>query len=352
MTYLFLYTELAGYTLNCFRKHVELHPEDTIHVVHYPVNPEAPFRFEGLAGVTLYDKTTLGLDGIYELIIKLNPALILCSGWADKEYVKMARMLKHVYRFVLCFDNTWRGTIRQRLLLPFARFVLLPLFKWCWVPGAPQRDFALRMGFQSSRVMTGCYATDISLFRDMAGLKEPASRTGRPRRLLCVARYIPEKGYDLLWKAFEDLYDEGFNNWKLWCAGTGIKYDERKEHPGIRHLGFVQPAEMNYLVSNTDIFVLPSYFEPWGMVVQEFAAAGFPMVLSSAVGAGSAFLKPGENGLVFKNGDLADLKQKLRTAMSWDEQQIEAMGKVSSSLAKASDTYAWSASLSKMTAIE
>lgn len=352
MTYLFLYTELAGYTLNCFRKHVEMNPEDTIHVVHYPVNPEAPFKFGHIPGVIFYEKSDLGLDGIYELIVQLNPSLILCSGWADKEYVKTVRMLRHLYRFVLCFDNTWQGTIRQRILLPVARYLLRPLFDWCWVPGMPQKDFAMRIGFPSSRIMTGFYATDISLFHDMAVLKEPASRSGRPRRLLCVARYIPEKGYDLLWKAFTELYDEGFGDWNLWCAGTGILYDERKEHPGIRHLGFVQPAEMNYLVSNTDVFILPSYFEPWGMVVQEFAAAGFPLVLSSAVGSASAFLKPGENGLVFKSGNLADLKDKLRKAMIWDEQQIEAMGKVSSSLAQASDTNAWSASLRKMAAVE
>lgn len=349
MTYLFLYSELAGYTINCFSAHMRLNPADEIHVVHYPVNPEAPFRFESVGGVNFYEKDELGMDGMYELINRINPDLILTSGWIDKDYTRLARMFRGKYNFVLCFDNIWRGTLRQRLLLPFARYVMRPLFKWCWVPGEQQKAFALRMGFPEQAIKSGFYATDISLFSNMGKNKpEPA---GRPRRFICVARYIPEKAYDLLWAAFADLYEAGFRDWELWCAGTGILYDQRMEHPGIRHLGFVQPAEMDYIVNNTDVFVLPSHFEPWGMVVQEFAAAGYPLILSTAVGAGSAFLKNGENGWLFDAGHEEALKDCLMKAMMSTDAELDEKGKLSQQLAGQSDALAWSQSLSQMAAV-
>ncbi|MFM7766154.1 MAG: hypothetical protein ACKO6I_10910, partial [Sphingomonadales bacterium] len=92
MTFLFLYTELAGYSMDCFQEHLRIHPEDSIHVVHYPINPEAPFQFNVPVGVVLHEKKKLGTEGIYDLIKEIKPSVILMSGWQDKDYLRLARM--------------------------------------------------------------------------------------------------------------------------------------------------------------------------------------------------------------------------------------------------------------------
>ena len=54
----------------------------------------------------------------------------------------------------------------------------------------------------------------------------------------------------------------------------------------------------------TDIFVLLSRREPWGIVVNEAAACGLPLVLTDTVGAAADLLVPGENGELVQSGDL------------------------------------------------
>jgi len=348
MTFLFLYTELAGYSIDCFREHLRLHPNDTIHVVHYPINQEAPFQFHIPQGVFMHEKKKLGAEGLYELIKQIRPDLILMSGWQDKDYLRLARMAGKAYRFVLCLDNTWRGTLKQWLLLLPARIILKTITRFCWVPGEPQKKYAVILGFKPENVFTGFYAANLQRYRDLAAKMKSGER---PRRFLVVARYIPQKGYDLLWKAFMSLHKEGNKEWELWCAGTGPLYEHRIQYPGIRHLGFVQPEEMEYLISQTDVFVLPSRFEPWGVVVQEFAAAGMPLILSDAVNAHHAFLKPRENGFLFKSGDSDSLKDVMKAMMQTDNSQRTKMGEISTALAGIYDTHNWSATLYKLASV-
>ena len=103
-----------------------------------------------------------------------------------------------------------------------------------------------------------------------------------PKRFLYVGRYYDFKGVKTLWDAFIQLQVENPNDWELWCLGNGDL--EPLEHPKIKHLGFMQPEDLDKIISETGIFILPSLFEPWGVVVQEYAAAGYPLILSNQIG--------------------------------------------------------------------
>ena len=52
-----------------------------------------------------------------------------------------------------------------------------------------------------------------------------------------------------------------------------------------------------------DVFALLSLHEPWGVVVNEAAASGLPLVLSDRVGAARDLLRDGENGYLLPCGD-------------------------------------------------
>ena len=72
-------------------------------------------------------------------------------------------------------------------------------------------------------------------------------------------------------------------------------------HERIRHLGFVQAPDMPDVMAQCGQPVLPSTFEPWGWWYTN-TAAGFPLVLSDAVGAGERFLLDTVNGYRFEAG--------------------------------------------------
>jgi glycosyltransferase involved in cell wall biosynthesis len=61
-----------------------------------------------------------------------------------------------------------------------------------------------------------------------------------------------------------------------------------------------------------DIFALLSSREPWGVVVNEAASCGLPLVLSDQVGAAHDLLRNGENGTLVATGDVAAAAAAIR----------------------------------------
>jgi len=72
----------------------------------------------------------------------------------------------------------------------------------------------------------------------------------------------------------------------------------------VTFAGFRSSTELLEIYAVTDIFALFSRREPWGIVVNEAAAAGLPLVLTNRVGASADILEPGANGELVASGDI------------------------------------------------
>jgi glycosyltransferase involved in cell wall biosynthesis len=79
----------------------------------------------------------------------------------------------------------------------------------------------------------------------------------------------------------------------------------------IKFLGFKNQTELPRYYDLCDVLVLPSVFEPWGLVINEVMNAGRAVVVSDQVGCGPDLVRRGENGEVFKAGDIAGLSLAL-----------------------------------------
>ncbi len=81
---------------------------------------------------------------------------------------------------------------------------------------------------------------------------------------------------------------------------------------GIHFAGFVSQKEISKYYTLADIFVLPSDIgETWGLVVNEAMNFGLPIIISDMVGCGPDLVKHGENGFIFKTGDINVLSKYL-----------------------------------------
>ena len=106
-----LYTELAGYTVECLN-HAAKHLQDVrLTVVRYPINPEAPFKFSFHPSVEIVSKAEFSALKLQQM----SPELVLVSGWADREYNQWVMQLSRNTKKVVMFDNFWEGSWRQRL---------------------------------------------------------------------------------------------------------------------------------------------------------------------------------------------------------------------------------------------
>jgi glycosyltransferase involved in cell wall biosynthesis len=353
-TILVLYTELAPYVLAGFQAAVRTLGA-SFHVVRWPVNNEAPFELDGAAGIRLYDRRNYDRKGLLKLAADLRPDLVITSGWVDKDYLAVCRTLvRRRVPSVICFDTAWTGTVRQWVSVLASRFWMPFTFSHAWATGVRQAFYARLLGFPAFRIHNGFYSADTDRFLAL-GATLLEQRSGQwPHRFLCVARYIPTKGQQLLCDAFAALCDAGkAGDWELHLVGTGELHAAVAASPGgrhhrIHHHGFKQVDELSAVVAGAGVFVLPSTYEPWGVVVHEQAACAMPLLLSDAVGAAERFLQPGTNGTMVPATDMSAWVEAMAGMVSSSDERLREMGVASHHLAASWSPDHWAGTLQRI----
>jgi glycosyltransferase involved in cell wall biosynthesis len=299
-----LCTELAAYYLTCFKALQETGKVELL-LVHWPVNMAAPYTFNGIPGVTkVYNKSAYSPEEVRKYVVEFQPEIVYMSGWNDSLYNQIARKLKSRSLIIAGLDNQWRGTVRQRLASFLSRWYLKSMIDVMWVPGNRQKVFAKKMGYSGKSCWEGLLTCDVDRFSEF-GRRGIAART---KSFLYVGRFAQEKGIDILAEAYLEYRNMVSNPWGLVCVGAGKYKPDSIMNPVIKHREFIQPEEMPSLMSEHTCLVLPSYYEPWGLVIQEAVAAGLPVVCTSACGAADHFVNNGRNGWIIQQGSSEALR--------------------------------------------
>jgi glycosyltransferase involved in cell wall biosynthesis len=84
---------------------------------------------------------------------------------------------------------------------------------------------------------------------------------------------------------------------------------------GVRFMGFKNQTELPAYYDLCDVLVLPSVWEPWGLVVNEAMNAGKAVIVSDQVGCGPDLVRNGENGYTFPAGDIPALAAALQRVL-------------------------------------
>jgi glycogen synthase len=126
---------------------------------------------------------------------------------------------------------------------------------------------------------------------------------GKPL-LVFAGRLVHEKGLQELIKALPLLRDE-LPGVRLVVAGTGQQLagqQDRAARYGVSDLidwvGFLDATELAGLLAAADLVVVPSLYEPFGMVALEAQLAGTPVAVSDTGGL-AELVEPGVTGLRF-----------------------------------------------------
>jgi len=318
-----LFSRLSDYMLNVFDYWTK-NSDVELFVFRKSVDQkEAPFQFcNDYININLLNENEYDKLGLLNQVIEINPQMIICGGWSDKRYLNVVDHFYGRIPTVMTMDNQWYADLRQYLALLASRLFLVRKFTNIWVPGRPQREYALKLGFKSSQIIPGLYVANKNNFsREVINPERKFTR-----RFIFTGRYIEIKGLLELWQAFIELQeDETLKDWELLCIGTGPLFSEKINHPKVTHAGFVQPHDLKKYMADGGVFVLPSHVEPWGVVVHEFALAGFPLLVSHRVGAASAFIDE-TNGIVFESGNKEQLKTALTKISQYSVDKLLQMG--------------------------
>jgi len=344
---LFLFTELAGYIVACMKtlaesQHVE------VHVVRWPVNAVAPFQFS-LKGenIHFYERKNFDDKQLLDFSIQLNPDVIFCSGWIDKGYNSVCKHFHGKINTVLGLDNPWRNTLKQNIASIAGPFWLRNYFSHCWVPGSPQKKYAEKLGFKATRIEEGIYSCDYEAFHQQYLHNRSVKEKSFPKKIIFVGRYTALKGTAELWKAFITFQEQQPSEWELWCLGKGEMNEQFPTHDKIKNIGFVQPADMHKYISSCGVFILPSHYEHWGVVVHEFGAAGFPLICTTTTGAAEAFLKDNHNGYTIPPFDVNSMVETFKKINAASPDELLSMGDRSAEMAKSITPLTWAETFMK-----
>lgn len=153
---------------------------------------------------------------------------------------------------------------------------------------------------------------------------------------LFCGQMIARKGVDLLLAAFAELGEAA----QLLLVGREADLPALLAPipAGVRercvYAGFQPPEELHHFFAQADVFVLPSRYDGWGVVVNQAIGAGLPVVCSDMTGAGHDLVDDEVNGLKFPTGDSAALAGQMKRFLD-EPALIERWGAASRERARA-----------------
>jgi glycosyltransferase involved in cell wall biosynthesis len=141
-----------------------------------------------------------------------------------------------------------------------------------------------------------------------------------PKKILHIGKYEHKKGQDVLLEAFRQLLSRGLDVQLTMIGGTGpttepVRHEASKIGDRVRMLTDVPHHCIVQYLRESDLFVLPSRLEPFGIVLIEAGAAGLPVV-ASRVGGIPELLRHEHNALLVEPGDPSSLAEAMTKLLS------------------------------------
>lgn len=227
----------------------------------------------------------------------------------------------------------WKEAIKRRRVARFSAGL---------VGGPRHRDYLVELGMPAARIALGYDAVDNDDFaaRVEAARRSPEGRRGLPESpyFLAVNRFVPEKNLPRLIRAFARYRRQTRSSrpWDLVLCGGGpgeVDVDDAIRASGfgdaIRRPGFLQADELARRYAFAGAFVHPSLMEPWGLVVNEAAACGLPLLVSDRAGCVDTLVPhpPGASGCRFDPADEDDLLENLAWVADLPDDERAALGR-------------------------
>jgi glycosyltransferase involved in cell wall biosynthesis len=210
------------------------------------------------------------------------------------------------------------------------------------VGGGAQRDYMHSLGMPLERIFDGYDVVDNDHFEsgsDGARAEDAVQRNalGLPQRyLLACSRFIAKKNLTRLVAAFGEALGQSSTPHHLVILGDGPERSSITNEIRVAGLearvhlpGFQPYSKLPLYYGLSEAFVHVPIAEQWGLVVNEAAASGLPLILSHPCGAARELLKDGENGQLVDPYDQASIACALVSIMLAQPAERAAMGAAS-----------------------
>jgi glycosyltransferase involved in cell wall biosynthesis len=264
---------------------------------------------------------------ILRVLKELKPDVVIIAGWDLLSYqlaclyCKLKKIPYILWSGSTRYEPSWRRSLSWGLV-------------WAMIKGASgyvaygsrAQEYLQDFGALSDKITIALNSTRPDYYhlpslsdKTTAALQKKLGLENK-RVILFYGQLIERKGVDLLLDAFA-LLQSTHQDLGLLIVGTGQEKPallEQVQELGLSGVVFVdnpadeQMAKYFYL---SEVLVLPSREEVWGLVVNQALLCGLPVVVSDKVGAGPDLVIPGKTGAIFALDDSLETVQRLASSV-------------------------------------
>lgn len=260
--------------------------------------------------------STLSLTALAKRLnnVLKNNDIVIMNGYTGRIFIVLY-LLNFLYHRSIGLDsdtqlNIPNGTIKRFI----KRLYLSTIFRNKHIFGLPggtntHKELFRYYGMNESRICLMPMVVNNSLF------KNESLKACTPFNFLFVGRIIEVKNIELMIQAFISEFENN-NQVILKIVGDGeLLKSFVKKYGYHSNIKFVGPKYGESLIEeyrNASAFILPSAYEPWGLVVNEAMSAGLPVIVSDQVGAAWDLVHNRNTGFIFRYNDPNELAEKMR----------------------------------------
>lgn len=197
---------------------------------------------------------------------------------------------------------------------------------FCYI-GSRNKSYYKKHKVEDERLFFAPYTVDNDFFQnhyeklpEKQGIRQKENLSIDKPIVTFVGKLIEKKNPELLLRAFIDATEPG--EALLQYVGDGAlrgRLEKKAKKSGrfddVDFTGFVNQTEIPKFYKLSDVLVLPSKKENWGLVVNEAMNFSLPIIASDAVGSTDDLVDE-ENGRVFPSGDKISLCTHLEEIIS------------------------------------
>jgi glycosyltransferase involved in cell wall biosynthesis len=215
----------------------------------------------------------------------------------------------------------------------FLKYFIFKLVDKLLYIGEESKDFFTFYGVPSHKLIYTPYAVNNIFFESeyikyKNKRKEILNELNLPinhKVILFSAKYIHVKRPMDLIMAFEKIK---IPNVTLVMVGEGSlrnqmeSYINNRKIENIKLTGFVNQSVISKYYSIADVFVMCSEFEPWGLSINEAINFNIPVVVSDIVGSLPNLVFDGQNGLIYKMGEVNELSNCINRIIDGEIEKV------------------------------
>ena len=264
--------------------------------------------------------------GVFKTLLEYKPDVIITSGYDDLAYWQGFLYCKIFKKKYILWNSTTllsvgsvegiKGRLKKIIIRGADKYIAY---------GTKAKEYLEYFGAEGGKIYIGSNTVDMDYFRSRVEEYRNGDNFLRERKqypkylLLCMGQLIKRKGIIQVLKALDILGDQeiGFfivgsgpeeNVLKIFCKEKNIK--------NVFFEGFQQQDKLAKYYALADIFILPSFEEVWGLVVNEALASGLYVLSSKYAGASYDLIEEGWNGAVFEPDDVDEIVRVIKNTKS------------------------------------